>query len=62
MKKPEVKLSNSDGNVFAIIGAVMKSLRNAGMQEKAKEFEKKAFSCEDYNAVLKLCFQYCEVI
>jgi hypothetical protein len=62
MNKPTVKLSGVDGNVYSIIGEVTKALRKAGMNDAAKEFQEEAFNSESYNAVLQLCFKYCEVI
>ena len=59
--KPECKLSGTDGNVFAIIGKVSRSLKQAGQPEKAKEFTEKAFKSGSYDAVLQLCFDYVEV-
>jgi hypothetical protein len=59
--KPECKLTRSDGNVFAIIATVCKSLKRAGMASTANEFRDKALSCESYGAVLRLCSDYVEV-
>ena len=59
--KPVIKLTETDGNVFSIIGKVSKGLRSAGMQEQASEFCKKAMACDSYDAVLQLCFEYVEV-
>ena len=60
-KKPVCKLTETDGNVFAIIGAVSKALKRAGLPEAAKEFAAKAMSSESYDAVLQLCFDYVDV-
>lgn len=59
--KPPCKLVGTDGNVFAIIGAVCKTLRRAEQGEKAKEFQEKAFACRSYDEVLQLCFEYVEI-
>jgi hypothetical protein len=56
-----VKLTGEDGNVFNIIGKVSKSLKRAGMADKAKEFTDKAFKADSYDAVLLLCFEYVDV-
>jgi len=58
--KPKVKMIGEDGNVFAIMGKVCKALKRAGMPDKAKEFQKKAMKSKSYDAVLQLCFDYCE--
>ena len=60
-EKPTVKLVGEDGNVFSIIGAVSKALRRAGQPDKAKEFTIKAFNSSDYDEVLTLACEYCEV-
>jgi hypothetical protein len=59
--KPEVQLTGTDGNVFAIIGTVSKTLKRAGLTAEAQEFTKKAFASESYDAVLRLAMTYCEV-
>lgn len=61
MDKPVYKLVGTDGNVFAVIGNVSKALKKAGMPEKAKEFENRAFNSGSYDEVLQLCFEYVEV-
>lgn len=61
MNKPACKLLGEDGNVFNIIGRVSNSLKRAGQEDKAKEFTKKAFSSEDYGAVLQLAMEYVEI-
>lgn len=61
MNKPVCKLSNEDGNVFNIIGRVSKALKRAGQNDKAKEFVRKAFNSESYDAMLLLATDYVEV-
>ncbi len=58
--KPKVKLTNEDGNAFAILGRVSKALRDNGQLEKVKEFQLEATS-GDYNHLLQTCFKYCEI-
>ena len=59
--KPECTLIGQDGNAFAIIGAVSKTLKNNGLTQEAKEFTNKAFSCESYDHLLQLVREYVEV-
>jgi len=59
--KPECQLTGINGNVFNIIGTVSKTLRNAGLRDKAVEFSDKAVKQESYDAVLRLCFEYVDV-
>jgi hypothetical protein len=58
---PKCKLVGTDGNVFAIIGAVSKALRRAGRADKASEFQRKAMSSSSYGDVLMLCSEYVDV-
>jgi hypothetical protein len=60
-EKPVAKLEGEDGNVFNIIGIVCKALKKAGQADKAKEFSEKAFTCDSYDAVLRLLHNYVEV-
>ena len=41
IKKPVCSLTDCDGNVFALAGRVSKCLKQAGMPDKAKEFQEK---------------------
>jgi len=58
---PKCKLSGTDGNVFAVIGAVSKALNAAGHHGAANEFRAKALKSESYDKVLQLCFEYVDV-
>lgn len=60
-KLPKCKLVGTDGNVFAVIGKVKRTLRNAGLVEQALEFPTKAMACGSYDEVLRLCFEYVDV-
>ena len=59
--KPEVTLTGTSGNVFAIIGNVSRALKDAGKRAEAKEFADKAFQCATYDAVLQLVMTYVDV-
>ena len=59
--KPKCQLIGVDGNVFAIIGAVNKTLEKAGLNDKAKEFSDKAMQQKSYDDVLRLCMGYVDV-
>lgn len=60
VKYPDVKvrLVGTDGNAFAIIGAVSTALRKAGHPEAAKEFTEQAFKSKSYDALLQLCLSW----
>jgi len=59
--KPHVKLIGKDGNVFAIIGKVSKALKQANLQDQAREFTEKAMTSKSYDEVLCLVMNYVEV-
>ena len=57
----EVKLIGQDGNAFAILGAVMKALRRAGLDEKvAQEYYTEATS-GDYDNLLAVTDNWVEI-
>ncbi len=60
--RPTCQLSGTDGNVFAIIGAVTKALQGAGQADLAADFRDRAFSSLSYDEVLCLCMHYVEVV
>ncbi len=47
--------------MFAIIGKVSGALKKAGLEDKAHEFQKKAFNAGTYEEVLNLCHEYVKV-
>lgn len=59
--RPVCKLIGEDGNVFNIMGRVIKSLKKVGLAEEAKEFSTKAFNSASYDEVLQLAIEYVEV-
>ena len=60
--KPKCILIGEDGNVFFIIGRVVKTLRRAGLNEQADEFNKKYPDCESYDEVLQLAMDYVDIV
>ena len=59
--KPKVKLSGTNGNVFALLGLCMKALKRAGQPEKAKELGKEVQSCGSYDEALRTMMGYVDV-
>lgn len=60
--KTVCQLVGTDGNVFAIVGNVVKTLKKAGLKEQANEFTERAFNSKGYDEVLRLTMEYVEVI
>ena len=58
---PVCRLIGTDGNVFAIIGKVRRTLREAGQPERASAFAGRAFQSRSYDEVLTLCHEYVDV-
>lgn len=59
--KPKVKLTGTDGNVFALLGRCTKALKQAGQSDKAHSLAEEIWACESYNAALSLMMEYCDV-
>lgn len=57
----QVQLSGQDGNAFAVIGAVTKALKRAGLDSTAKAFQDQAFKQKSYEDLLALCMEVVEV-
>lgn len=57
----EVQLMETDGNAFAVMGAVTKALKRAGVSAEERE----AFTTEamsgDYDHLLQTCMKWVEV-
>jgi hypothetical protein len=63
--KPVCRLTGTDGNVYTVIGAVVKALERSKLKngyELAANFQRKAFTADSYDAVLQLCSEYVEVV
>ena len=54
----EVQITGTDGNAFALMGVVSKSLRCGGRADLVEPFRKEAMS-SDYNHLLCVCQRYC---
>ena len=65
IEKPIVKLNNSDKNAFRIIGAISKILRDAGLDEREKEFiretKKEETKLRDYDYLLQIAIKYVDI-
>ena len=61
IKKPTVKLTGQDGNVFNLLGVCTKALKRAGQHDQAKELQEKVFKAGSYDIALGLMMDYCDV-
>ncbi len=57
----EVQLTGTDGNAFAVIGAVTRALRREVGADAAAEFQADALDAESYDALLRLAMSTVEV-
>lgn len=60
--KPTIRLSGTNGNVFAVIGNIVNGLKRAGCKEQAKDFEVKSMECDSYDDVLVLAHKYAHIV
>ena len=61
VKLPRCKLSGTDDNAFAVIGAVSRALKDAKQPERAKEWTAQAMQSGSYDALLALAFEFVDV-
>ena len=61
VKKPKVKLSGRDGNVFNLIGICSNALKRSGQHESAKLMTTECFKAGSYHEALAIMSRYCEV-
>lgn len=59
--KPVCNLTDCDSNVFVLAGRVSRTLKRAGLADKATEFQGKLSTCKSYDEALRLMMQYVEV-
>lgn len=61
-KKPKCALIGQDGNIFNLMGIASRTLKQNGMQDKAKEMtDKITTSAKDYNEALCIIGEYVEI-
>lgn len=56
-----VRLTGTDGNVFALASKVSSALKKGGYPDLAKEFTAELFKQESYDKALQLMMQYVRV-
>lgn len=61
LKKPHVRLTGTDGNVFALLGLCSRALKNAGQSTRADELRTRVFNAGSYDEALNLMCEYCDV-
>jgi len=63
VKYPEIKvqLSEQDGNAFAVLGAVRKALKRAGVPEEERDAFKTEATSGDYDHLLQTAMRWVDV-
>lgn len=61
MNKPRCTLTGTDGNIFALMGRVSKTLREAGLEDKVSEMQNRVTSSKSYDEALTVLGDYVEI-
>jgi hypothetical protein len=56
--KPMVKLTGTDGNVFALLGRCSAALKRAGRHAKAEELRERVMGSKSYDEALSIMLEY----
>lgn len=59
-KRPKMKLTGMDGNIFSILGRAARLLRENGQSEQAKEMADRVYQSGDYHQALSIISEYVE--
>lgn len=60
--KPECKLIDTDGNIFALLGKVRKTLKRNGMRCKVDEVTEKVTNSKSYDEALMVLSDYVKIV
>jgi hypothetical protein len=61
MEKPTVKLTENDGNAFAVMGQVQRALKKAGYPKEEVEKYLEESMTGDYNHLLQVAMKWVNV-
>ena len=59
-KRPKMKLTGMDGNIFSILGRAARLLRENGQPGQAKEMTNRVYQSGDYHEALNIISEYVE--
>lgn len=59
--KPKCQLIGRDGNIFNLMGIASRTLKQAGLKEKADEMIKRITASKSYDEALGIIMEYVEV-
>ena len=58
---PKCKLTGEDGNIFNLLGKASRTLKQAGMRDKASEMAERVCKANSYNEALTIIAEYVEI-
>ena len=59
--KPRCQFVGEDGNVFVLIGKASKTLKRAGLPDKAREMQERVTKSQSYHEALAIMGEYVEI-
>jgi len=59
MSKPVVK-GPVDGNIYSVMGAVSRALKDAGQRDKVGKMQTRVMSSSSYDEALSICMEYAD--
>lgn len=59
--KPKVKLTGTDGNIFALMGLASRALKRAGQHAESEKMCKEIFGAHSYHEALSIIMKYLDV-
>ncbi len=59
--RPVLRLGDTDGNTYSLIGKVHAALERAGLLSRAQKFVSRAYYLGSYDEVLRLATEYVEI-
>lgn len=59
--KPVVKLTGTDGNIFAVMGLCAKALKEAGQREQAAKLVAEVIASGSYDKAIQTCMKFVQV-
>jgi hypothetical protein len=60
-RKPKVRLTGQDGNVFNLLGVCSRALKKAGRLEEARAMQQRVFQAGSYEEALGILGEYVDI-
>jgi len=59
--KPECELIGTDGNIFALMGRVIRTMNRAGLTDQVATMKDKVKKCGSYDEAIQVIMEYVEI-